>query len=231
VSRVGRTRTAPAHAADVARLRLGVVSCANLQAGWFSAYRHLAARDDLDAVLHLGDYLYEYAPGEYGLGQGNVDVRRHVPAREIVGLSDYRRRHAQYKRDADLANLPARFPFIVTWDDHESANDAWCGGAENHTPGVEGRWHARRAAAYRAYDEWMPARLGGTAVVGDGARSTGGCASGGSRSCPCSTCGPTATSRWTPTSAPSTTRSAASPAPSSWAGCNAAWPPPPRSGS
>ncbi len=168
-SRVGRTRTAPAPDASPDRLRWGVVSCANLQAGWFSAYRHLAARDDLDLVLHLGDYLYEYAPTEYGAGQQDTDVRAHVPAREIVSLADYRQRHAQYKADPDLADLHARLPFVVTWDDHESANDAWRRGAENHQPD-EGGWRRRRARAHRAYDEWMPARMSATADLGDGTR-------------------------------------------------------------
>ncbi|MCD6639896.1 MAG: alkaline phosphatase D family protein [Nocardioides sp.] len=168
-SPVGRTRTAPARRSMPDNLRLGIVSCANLQAGWFSAYRHLAARDDLHAIVHLGDYLYEYAPGGYGSGQDNVDVRRHVPAREIVSLADYRQRHAQYKSDPDLRALHARHPFIVTWDDHESANDAWRGGAENHQPG-EGSWAARRARAHRAYDEWMPVRMSGSAALGDGTR-------------------------------------------------------------
>jgi alkaline phosphatase D len=166
-SPVGRTRTAPAVTASPDRLRFGVVSCANLQAGWFSAYRHLAARDDLDAVIHLGDYLYEYAPGEYGYGQANTDIRPHVPAREMVGLADYRQRHAQYKADPDLRALHARHPFIVTWDDHEVTNDAWREGAENHQPD-EGDYALRRAAAHRAYDEWMPVRLSGTAATGDG---------------------------------------------------------------
>ena len=131
-SPVGRTRTAPARDAVVERLRFGVVSCANLQAGWFSAYRHLADRDDLDAVLHLGDYLYEYGPGEYGYGQSDQDIRPHDPAREMVRLEDYRRRHAQYKTDPDLQRLHAKYPFVVTWDDHEVANDQWKAGAENH---------------------------------------------------------------------------------------------------
>ena len=168
-SHVGRTRTAPDATATPDNLRLGVVSCANLQAGWFSAYRHLAARDDLHAILHLGDYVYEYAPGEYGYGQGNVDVRRHDPATEMVQLGDYRRRHAQYKQDPDLQALHARYPFIVTWDDHEVANDAWRGGAENHQP-EEGDFLARRARAHRAYDEWMPVRISGTAALDDGTR-------------------------------------------------------------
>jgi alkaline phosphatase D len=107
-SRVGRLRTAPRRRATPDHLRFGVVSCANLQAGWFSAYRHLARRDDLHAVLHLGDYLYEYGPGEYGYGQANEDVRPHDPAHEMVSLADYRRRHAQYKTDPDLQDLHAR---------------------------------------------------------------------------------------------------------------------------
>ena len=155
-SPVGRTRTAPAADAPVARLRMAVVSCANLQAGWFTAYRQLAARDDLDLVVHLGDYLYEYAPGEYQAR--DVVVRPHDPPREMVGLADYRRRHAQYKTDPDLQALHAAAPWVVTWDDHESANDAWSGGAENHTEGAEGAWPARLAAAQQAYAEWMPVR-------------------------------------------------------------------------
>ena len=168
-SRVGRTRTAPAPGSTPRHLRFGVVSCANLQAGWFSAYRHLARRDDLDAVLHLGDYLYEYAPGEYGYGFDNVAIRPHRPAREMVSLADYRQRHAQYRRDADLQELHATAPFIVTWDDHETTNDAWSEGAENHQPD-EGDYRERRRRAYRAYDEWMPVRMGSTADLGDGTK-------------------------------------------------------------
>jgi alkaline phosphatase D len=169
-SRVGRTRTAPARRATPGHLRFGVVSCANLQAGWFSAYRHLAARDDLHAVLHLGDYLYEYAPGEYGYGQSNEDIRPHEPAREMVALGDYRKRHAQYKTDPDLQDLHARYPWIVTWDDHEVTNDQWRDGAENHQPETEGSYVRRRARAHRAYDEWMPVRMSGTADLRDGTR-------------------------------------------------------------
>ena len=166
-SAVGRTRTAPARSSSPDGLRFGVVSCANLQAGWFAAYRHLAARDDLHAVIHLGDYLYEYGPGDYGYGRDNVDVRPHQPAHEMLSLADYRQRHAQYKADPDLRALHARHPFIVTWDDHEVANDQWSGGAENHQA-AEGDYLARRAAAHRAYDEWMPVRMSGTAATGDG---------------------------------------------------------------
>ena len=174
VSRVGRLRTAPAATATPGHLRFGVVSCANLQAGWFTAYRGLAKRDDLHAVLHLGDYLYEYGPGQYGYGNDNVDIRKHEPRHEMVSLADYRRRHAQYKRDADLQDLHAKYPWIITWDDHEVTNDQWKAGADNHTAGGgrggEGSYVHRRARAHRAYDEWMPVRMDATAALGDGAR-------------------------------------------------------------
>ncbi|MFF5157024.1 alkaline phosphatase D family protein [Streptomyces sp. NPDC000348] len=161
-SPVARTRTAPAADAAVTGLRFGVVSCANWEAGRFSTYRHLAARGDLDAWLHLGDYIYEYGTGEYG-ARGEV-VRPHTPAHETVTLADYRLRHATYKTDPDLQALHAKAPVVAIWDDHEIANDAWSGGAENHTEGAEGAWAARQAAAKQAYFEWMPVRpaLAGT---------------------------------------------------------------------
>ncbi|MDG4864644.1 alkaline phosphatase D family protein, partial [Streptomyces sp. T-3] len=155
-SPVGRTRTTPAHDAAAPGVRFGVVSCANWESGYFAAYRHLAARADLDAILHLGDYIYEYATGGYP-AEENV-VRQHEPKHEILTLADYRTRHGKYKTDADLQSLHARHPVIAIWDDHEIANDTWSGGAENHTPGTEGDWAARQAAAKQAYFEWMPVR-------------------------------------------------------------------------
>ncbi|AEM86516.1 alkaline phosphatase D family protein [Streptomyces violaceusniger] len=155
-SPVGRTRTTPAHDAAADGVRFGVVSCANWEAGWFSPYRHLAARTDLDAVLHLGDYIYEYKSGEYPEAKGVV--RPHAPTHEIVTLADYRVRHGNYKTDPDAQALHAALPLIAIWDDHEFANDAWSGGAENHTPGTEGAWAQRVAAAKQAYFEWMPVR-------------------------------------------------------------------------
>ncbi|MEU9630456.1 alkaline phosphatase D family protein [Streptomyces luteogriseus] len=155
-SPAARTRTAPAHDAAVTGLRFGVVSCANWEAGYFSPYRHLAARGDLDAWLHLGDYIYEYGTGEYGTR--DKVVRPHAPAHEIVTLADYRIRHARYKTDPDLQALHATAPVVAIWDDHEFANDAFSGGAENHTEGAEGAWSARQAAAKQAYFEWMPVR-------------------------------------------------------------------------
>ncbi|MBX9363951.1 alkaline phosphatase [Streptomyces sp. WAC04114] len=161
-SPAARTRTAPAADAAVQGLRFGVVSCANWEAGYFSPYRHLAARGDLDAWLHLGDYIYEYGTGEYGTR--DKVVRPHAPAHEIVTLADYRIRHARYKTDPDLQALHATAPVVAIWDDHEFANDAWSGGAENHTEGAEGAWAARQTAAKQAYFEWMPVRpaIGGT---------------------------------------------------------------------
>ncbi|CAM5474898.1 alkaline phosphatase D family protein [Streptomyces tanashiensis] len=156
VSPSARTRTAPAADTAAPGVRFGVVSCANWESGHFSAYRHLAARADLDAVLHLGDYLYEYATGAYP--EAKYVVRQHEPRHEIVSLADYRTRHGKYKTDADLQALHAAHPVIAIWDDHEFANDAWSGGAENHTPGAEGEWAARVAAAKQAYFEWMPVR-------------------------------------------------------------------------
>ncbi|CAM2854848.1 alkaline phosphatase D family protein [Prescottella defluvii] len=163
VSSVGRTRTAPATDADLDRLRFGVVSCSNWEAGYFASYRLLAERDDLDAVLHLGDYIYEYGRGEYGARDGSV--RLHDPAHEIVSLADYRIRHAQYKTDPDLMALHAKVPFIVTWDDHESADNSYDGGAENHDPATEGEWSARKSASTQAYFEWMPVRSNATATL------------------------------------------------------------------
>ncbi|MCY1142405.1 alkaline phosphatase D family protein [Actinoplanes sp. Pm04-4] len=156
-SATGRTMTAPAATDAITRLRMGVVSCANWEAGYFAAYRHLAARGDLNLVVHLGDYLYEYGSGQFDAG-GKV-VRPTEPAGETLTLADYRTRHAQYKTDPDLQALHASVPWIITWDDHEVANDMWSGGAENHTPGAEGDFAARVAAARQAYAEWMPVRL------------------------------------------------------------------------
>jgi alkaline phosphatase D len=159
-SPVGSTRTAPAEGASPAILRFGMVSCSNFTGGFFSAYRLLADRDDLDFVVHLGDYLYEYGNGEDRYGPDSlIGVRDHDPATEMVSLSDYRRRHANYKADPDLSRLHGKYAFITTFDDHEVTNDTWREGAENHQPETEGEFVPRRNDAYQAYDEWMPIRL------------------------------------------------------------------------
>jgi alkaline phosphatase D len=150
-SPIGRTRTLPAGATP--RLRLAVASCSNHAAGYFNAYRRIAERADLDAVIHLGDYLYEYGPNEFG------NLRTPEPPNEMVTLSDYRLRHAQYKRDADSQAMHRQHPLICIWDDHEITNDAWRDGAQNHTEGAEGSWTDRVNVGLQAYYEWMPVRL------------------------------------------------------------------------
>jgi alkaline phosphatase D len=153
-SPVGRTKTLPV--GNVARGRFAVVSCSNYPYGYFNAYRNIAARADLDFVTHLGDYIYEYGNQQYGDGAplGRVPA----PNKEITTLSDYRERYAQYRSDADLQEAHRQHPWIVVWDDHESANDAWVDGAQNHTPETEGDWNTRRAVAAQAWFEWLPVR-------------------------------------------------------------------------
>ncbi len=148
VSPVGRTRTAPTGAVDA--LRFGVVSCADYSQGLFNVYRRVAERDELQAIIHLGDYIYE---------NGAQDrVRPQLPARETLTLADYRERYATARRDADLQALHAAHPMIWVWDDHELANNAWRDGAEAHDPATEGDFRARRAAAFQAAHEWLPIR-------------------------------------------------------------------------
>ena len=149
-SPIGRTRTAPS--GTVERLRFAIVSCSSFAHGYFHTYRALAAQLDLDAVLHLGDYIYEYNSGGYG------NVREYEPENEILTLADYRMRHALYKRDPDLQAVHQQHAFITVWDDHETANDAYKDGAQNHDPATEGAWAERKAAGQRAYAEWMPIR-------------------------------------------------------------------------
>jgi alkaline phosphatase D len=154
VSAVGRTHTLPE--GRTARFTVGVFSCANLPFGFFNAYAHAAARRDLDLLIHLGDYYYEYGPGKYPSAREALAGRILDPAHEAVALADYRLRHAAYRADPDLQALHASAPMVMMWDDHETANDSWSGGAENHQPDKEGSWDARKAAAKRAYREWLP---------------------------------------------------------------------------
>lgn len=154
-SPIGRTKTLPLTA--VSSLRFAVASCSNYPFGYFHAYRHIAERRDLDLVFHVGDYIYEYANTSYGDGAPLGRVPQ--PDREILSLADYRLRHATYKSDPDLQEAHRQHPFITVWDDHESANDSWHDGAQNHNPDQgEGDWEARKRAAIRAYFEWMPIR-------------------------------------------------------------------------
>jgi len=157
LSPVGRTKTLPV--GSVQQVKLAVVSCSNYPAGYFHVYAEIAKQNDLDAVIHLGDYIYEYPRDGYA-SQDAASLNRLVePKTEIVTLTDYRTRYAIYRSDTDLQAVHAKHPFITVWDDHEFANDTWNGGAENHDPAKEGPFSARRAAALQAYHEWMPIRL------------------------------------------------------------------------
>ena len=151
VSPVGRTKTLPTGA--VGNFAIGVVSCSNLPAGIFNAYGHAAARDDIDLMLHLGDYIYEYQRGGYPSDNPRWDLVQ--PPSETVHLADYRMRYASYRADPDLQAVHNRHPMIMSMDDHESTNDSWEGGAQNHQT-EEGDWSTRKMAALQAYREWMP---------------------------------------------------------------------------
>lgn len=152
-SRAGHVRTLPVGQTD--NFRIGLFSCSNMPVGWFNAYALAAQRTDVDLWLHVGDYIYEY-----GVNYQNPDMlagRQLAPAHdhEMISLTDYRLRLACYRADEDLQALHAAAPMICLWDDHESANDSWQGGAQNHQAG-EGDWATRRGAAIQAYQEWMP---------------------------------------------------------------------------
>lgn len=149
----GRTKTAPDTGVD--SLRFAVVSCANLEAGYFNVYEAITQRNDIEAVLMLGDYIYEYEEGGYS-PNSNVD-RVFDPTTEIITLDDYRLRYSVYHMDRNLQKCHQNFPWICVWDDHESANDSYENGAENHNSG-EGFWSDRKLAAQKAYFEWLPIR-------------------------------------------------------------------------
>ncbi|MDG5488932.1 alkaline phosphatase D family protein [Sphingomonas sp. BGYR3] len=153
ISMIGRTRTLPD--GDVRDYGIGVFSCSNIGFGWFNAYAHAAARDDIDLTVHLGDYYYEYQKGNYPADAQAIASRVPQPLNEILTLADYRLRIASYRADPDLMALHAAKPMILQWDDHETANDSWEGGAQNHQ-GNEGDWAVRKAMAIQAYREWLP---------------------------------------------------------------------------
>jgi len=170
ISAAGQTKTLPVGGDPV---RLAVFSCANFTAAdQFAAYGRavaIQANKPYDAMVHLGDYIYEYGPGGYGTAEEAATSRRFQPNREIITLDDYRQRHGQYHTDVNLQALRAAAPLIAIWDDHETANDSWMGGAENHQSATEGDWLVRRDAALKAYHEWMPIREPGMRQASDGA--------------------------------------------------------------
>jgi alkaline phosphatase D len=156
-SRVGRTKTLPTENPE--QVKLAVFSCSNYPAGYFNAYHDAAKANDLDAVIHLGDYIYEYGAHGYATEHAAEIGREFAPENqgELLTLTDYRNRYAIYRTDEGLLALHAKAPFIAVWDDHEIMNDTWSGGGQNHNEG-EGDFFERRAAAIQAYYEWLPIR-------------------------------------------------------------------------
>jgi alkaline phosphatase D len=153
-SPVGRTRTLPAGTTQ--RFGLAVFSCSNLPFGFFNAYGHAAARDDIDLWVHLGDYLYEYKKGGYAPADGAVAGRWPEPVSEMIHLADYRLRYASYRSDPDLQELHRVKPMLVQMDDHETTNNSREMSAQNHQPEFEGLWSTRKGASLQAFREWMP---------------------------------------------------------------------------
>lgn len=157
-SPVGTTTTLADENTPLTSLTLAVASCANWESGHFAAYGDIARRataGELYAVIFLGDYIYEYGRGQFTGKQGAV---RHMePPGETITLDQYRTRYGLYRTDPQLQAAHAAVPWIVMWDDHETANDAWRDGAQNHNPG-DGDWQARKQASLQAYVEWMPIR-------------------------------------------------------------------------
>jgi phosphodiesterase/alkaline phosphatase D-like protein len=141
----------------VDRFGIAAFACSNYPAGFFNAYGHAAARGDVDLAIHLGDYLYEYGADGYASEDAERLSRVVDPAHELLTYDDYARRHAQYSSDPDLQALKAAVPLLMVWDDHETANNAWRDGAENHDAG-EGDWAVRRDEALRAWRAWTPSR-------------------------------------------------------------------------
>lgn len=159
-SEIGRTKTLPADSANITSVKLAFFSCSNYPAGYFNAYAEAALLGDIDAAVHLGDYIYEYAMGGYATENAEA-IGRELPENndlELVELVDYRRRYALYREDEGLRALHAQLPMIAVPDDHEVANDTFDGGAENHDVDTQGAFSVRKANALKAYFEWLPIR-------------------------------------------------------------------------
>lgn len=155
ISSVGQTKTLPI---STNKVTFAVCSCSNYPAGYFYVYREMA-KQNVDVIIHLGDYIYEYGADGYA-AEDAAKLGRTLPTdnnKEIIKLDDYRKRYALYRQDKDLQAAHQRHPFIVIWDDHELANDTWRDGAENHQSD-EGSFSDRKLAALQAYFEWMPIR-------------------------------------------------------------------------
>jgi len=165
ISPAGRMKTAPRPDQDPSRFAFAMASCQMFEHGYFTPYKHMA-QEDLDLVVHLGDYIYEHAPRVFVGRDGNIRLHQ---GREIESLDDYRTRHAQYKTDVDLQAAHAAFPWVVTFDDHEVDNN-WAADIPENTDGPNAtreQFLARRAAAFQAYYEHMPLRRGARPIGPD----------------------------------------------------------------
>lgn len=149
---VGRTKTNPV--GDTDSLRIATISGSNYNNGYYNVCKQIAVRNDVDCIMHLGDYIYEYGTNEYG----NHDERALQPGHEVLTLADYRMRYSHYRLDPDLRYSHQQYPWYVIYDDHETANDSYKDGAENHDPDSEGDWEERKANALQAFFEWVPMR-------------------------------------------------------------------------
>ena len=147
-SMIGRTKTAPNGWSD--QLRFGFVSCSDYRQGYFTAYRKLAERNDLDAIVHLGDYIYE--------GRGGPSNRLHEPDANAYRLQDYRTRFSQYRLDPDLMRCHQVHPFVIIWDDHDIVVDALRDTSYRHDATLYGPYSDRKYAAVKAIREWLPIR-------------------------------------------------------------------------
>lgn len=154
---VGRTKTTPLPSSNITNLKFAVVSCANYEGGFFNGYHNISKKNDLDAVIHLGDYIYEYKAGGYKNSSITDTSRHNLPTNEILNEADYRIRYSLYRLDKDLMALHQQQTMISVWDDHETANDAYLYGAENHDS-TEGDYQIRKSIAKKVYFEWMPIR-------------------------------------------------------------------------
>lgn len=147
---IGEGKTLPSNPNNI---QIAFGSCSNYEYGFFNAYRLMANNEEVDLFVHLGDYIYEYEAGGYG----DTSMHRiNVPAHEIVSLDDYRTRYSLYRLDPDLRLAHQKKTFITTWDDHETADNSYDGGANNHQDSLEGDWWTRKNAATQAYFEWLP---------------------------------------------------------------------------
>ncbi len=153
-SQFGLLRTMPSEKDSVRELKIAVITGSNYNAGYFNVYREIAKRKDIDFVFHTGDYIYEYGTNKYGANP----ERGLKPDKELISEQDYEMRYSHYRLDKDLQAAHRWHTWYVIWDDHESANNSWKNGAQNHQPATEGSWQKRKLTAQKTYFRWLPIR-------------------------------------------------------------------------